>query len=348
MGGDFMNNKNRLIILLMSIVLLVAVGFVSIKYYDRKILKAPLKSKENEVVNITVDKDQNLDDVIDNMDKQGKIKSKRVLKNYIKKVQAPQKVVPGEYVFSSNLNAYDLLLNLKKGIYDNRPIKVTIPEGYNIDEIGNKLEKQGIIKKEDFIKSVKQYKIPSFIKVDNNRKYPLEGYLFPDTYEFFKGMSGDKIIDKMLDRFKYVIKEIEKENNLKIKDNDIDELINMASVIEKEAEKNDERGKVASVFYNRIDKKMKMESCATVLYALGYHKDKLYYKDLKIKSPYNTYLNTGLPIGPICSPGKNSIKAALNPEKTDYLYFVSKNDGTHYFTKDYKEFLKVKKETQGD
>lgn len=332
----------------MSIVLLVAVGFVSIKYYDRKILKAPLKSKENEVVNITVDKDQNLDDVIDNMDKQGKIKSKRVLKNYIKKVQAPQKVVPGEYVFSSNLNAYDLLLNLKKGIYDNRPIKVTIPEGYNIDEIGNKLEKQGIIKKEDFIKSVKQYKIPSFIKVDNNRKYPLEGYLFPDTYEFFKGMSGDKIIDKMLDRFKYVIKEIEKENNLKIKDNDIDELINMASVIEKEAEKNDERGKVASVFYNRIDKKMKMESCATVLYALGYHKDKLYYKDLKIKSPYNTYLNTGLPIGPICSPGKNSIKAALNPEKTDYLYFVSKNDGTHYFTKDYKEFLKVKKETQGD
>ncbi len=124
-----MNNKNRLIILLMSIVLLVAVGFVSIKYYDRKILKAPLKSKENEVVNITIDKDQNLDDVIDNMDKQGKIKSKRVLKNYIKKVQAPQKVVPGEYVFSSNLNAYDLLLNLKKGIYDNRPIKVTIQKG---------------------------------------------------------------------------------------------------------------------------------------------------------------------------------------------------------------------------
>ncbi len=128
-------------------------------------------------------------------------------------------------------------------------------------------------------------------------------------------MQGDKIIDKMLDRFNYVIKEIEKENNIKIKDEDMDKLIGMASVIEKEAEKDAERGKVASVFYNRIDKKMKMESCATVLYALGYHKDKLYYKDLKIKSPYNTYLNTGLPIGPICSPGKNSIKAALNPEK---------------------------------
>ncbi len=177
------------------------------------------------------------------------------------------------------------------------------------------MEKQGIIKKEDFIKSIKEYKGPSFVKEDKNRKYSLEGYLFPDTYEFFKGMQGDKIIDKMLDRFNYVIKEIEKENNIKIKDEDMDKLISMASVIEKEAEKDDERGKVASVFYNRIDKKMKMESCATVLYALGYHKDKLYYKDLKIKSPYNTYLNTGLPIGPICSPGKNSIKAALNPEK---------------------------------
>ena len=161
-------------------------------------------------------------------------------------------------------------------------------------------------------------------------------------------MQGDKIIDKMLDRFNYVIKEIEKENNIKIKDEDMDKLISMASVIEKEAEKDGERGKIASVFYNRIDKKMKMESCATVLYALGYHKDKLYYKDLKIKSPYNTYLNTGLPIGPICSPGKNSIKAALNPEKTDYLYFVSKNNGTHFFTKNYNDFLKVKKETQGD
>ncbi len=147
------------------------------------------------------------------------------------------------------------MLNLKEGIYDNRPIKVTIPEGYNIDEIGNKLEKQGIIKKEDFIKSIKKYKTPSFVKEDKNRKYPLEGYLFPDTYEFFKGMQGDKIIDKMLDRFNYVIKEIEKENNIKIKDEDMDKLISMASVIEKEAEKDGERGKIASVFYNRIDKK---------------------------------------------------------------------------------------------
>ncbi|MGO5075403.1 endolytic transglycosylase MltG [Clostridium sporogenes] len=343
-----MKNKSRLIILVMTIVAVLAVSFVSIKYYDKKILKAPLKADGNEVVKIVVDKDQSLNDVIEKIDKEGKIKSKRILKNYIKKVQAPQKVVPGEYVFSVNLNAYNLLLNLKEGIYDNRPIKVTIPEGYNIDEIGNKLEKQGIIKKEDFIKSIKKYKTPSFIKEDKNRKYPLEGYLFPDTYEFSKGMQGDKIIDKMLDRFNYVIKEIEKENNTKIKDEDIDKLINMASVIEKEAEKDGERGKVASVFYNRIDKKMKMESCATVLYALGYHKDKLYYKDLKIKSPYNTYLNMGLPIGPICSPGKNSIKAALNPEKTEYLYFVSKNNGTHFFTKNYNDFLKVKKETQGD
>ncbi len=170
-----MKNKNRLIILGIAIVAVLAIGFVSIKYYDRKILKAPLKVAGNGVINVVVDKDQSLNEVIEKIDKEGKIKSKRVLKNYIKKVQAPQEVVPGEYVFSANLNAYYLLINLKDGIYDNRPVKVTIPEGYNIDEIGNKLERQGIIKKKDFIKSVKEYKAPSFVKEDKNRKYPLEG-----------------------------------------------------------------------------------------------------------------------------------------------------------------------------
>ena len=91
-----------------------------------------------------------------------------------------------------------------------------------------------------------------------------------------------------------------------------------------------------------------MESCATVLYALGKHKDKLYYNDLKTQSPYNTYIIKGLPPGPICSPGMSSIEAAINPDKTNYLYFVSYNDGTHFFTNNYSEFLKVKKATQGD
>lgn len=336
--------KKSIIISSISILLIIIVGFL---FVQRRTLIKPLKSNEKKV-QVVVNKNENLNDVIDKLTLDKKLRGKIFVKKYIAKNHISQKIVEGKYTFSNKISLDNLLLDLNKGIFDETPVRVTIPEGYSIEQIGNKLEQQGIIKKEDFIESVKKYKIPSYIKKDPKRKYDLEGYLFPDTYELFKGMEGKVIVDKMLNRFQYVISQIEKENNLKIAENNIDNIVNMASVIEKEAQKSTERDKISSVFYNRLEKNMKLESCATVLYALGQHKDKLYYKDLKVKSDYNTYLHKGLPIGPICSPGKKSIVAALKPEKTNYLYFVSKNNGTHFFTNNYNEFLKVKKETQGD
>jgi len=116
----------------------------------------------------------------------------------------------------------------------------------------------------------------------------------------------------------------------------------MASIVEKEVESKDERGKAASVFYNRLDKKMKLESCATVLYAKNEFKRKLYNKDIQFVSPYNTYIVAGLPVGPICNPGKDCIISAIAPESTKYLYFLSKNDGTSFFTENYNKFLEAK------
>ena len=116
----------------------------------------------------------------------------------------------------------------------------------------------------------------------------------------------------------------------------------MASIVEKEAERDDERGKVASVFYNRIEQHTKFQSCATVLYALGYHKAEVSNEDIKVNSPYNTYKVDGLPIGPIACPGKASLNAAINPEKTNYLFFISNDDGTHTFTDNDKEFMRLK------
>lgn len=159
-------------------------------------------------------------------------------------------------------------------------------------------------------------------------------------------MDGEKVISTMYNRFEKVAEDLK--NKYKIKDEELDKIITLASIVEKEAEVNVERGKVASVFHNRVKKGMKMESCATVLYAMGKHKEKLYYKDLEINSPYNTYKTIGLPPGPICNPGIESIEATIKPEETNYLYFVSNNDGTHFFTDNYAEFLKVKKTTQGD
>ncbi|NEZ45977.1 endolytic transglycosylase MltG [Clostridium niameyense] len=336
--------KKSIIISSISIVLIIIIGSL---FVQRRTIIKPLKSSEKKV-QVVVNKNENLNDIVDKLSSEKKLRGKIFIKKYIAKKNISQKTVAGKYTFSNKISLNNFLLDLNKGIFDETPVRVTIPEGYSIEQIGNKLEQQGIIKKEDFIETVKKYKTPSYIKKDSKRKYSLEGYLFPDTYEFFKGMEGKVIVDKMLSRFQYVISQIEKEKNLKIDENDMDNIINMASVIEKEAQKSIERDKISSVFYNRLEKNMKLESCATVLYALGQHKNKLYYKDLKTKSDYNTYLHKGLPIGPICSPGKNSIVAALKPEKTNYLYFVSKNDGTHFFTNNYNEFLKVKKETQGD
>jgi len=152
----------------------------------------------------------------------------------------------------------------------------------------------------------------------------------------------------MLDRFTSVIEEIEQDTGVQLKGNNLDDIITMASIVEKEVEIPEERGKAASVFYNRLQKGMKLQSCATVLYALGVHKDKLYYKDLEVDSVYNTYKVQGLPEGPICNPGKGCILAAIKPSNTNYLYFVSNNDGTHFFTDDNEKFLQVKKATQGD
>lgn len=210
------------------------------------------------------------------------------------------------------------------------------------------MDNKGVISKEEFLKSCREYKLPEYIKSDTKRKYALEGYLFPDTYEFYKGTSGKAIIDEMTSRFISVVNDILSKNGKTISNKDLDKYIIMASIIEKEVQKQDERGKAASVFYNRLNIGMKLESCATVLYSLGVHKDKLTYNDLKVDSPYNTYIVSGLPLGPISCPGRACIEAAISPSKTNYLYFVSNNDGTHFFTDSYNAFMNVKKVTQGN
>lgn len=199
-----------------------------------------------------------------------------------------------------------------------------------------------MISKEEFLKAVKEYNAPSYIKKNSERKYQLEGFLFPDTYEFEKDISGEEIIERMLLRFEEVISEIEQATGKKIDKNNLDDIVTMASIVEKEAERDDERGKVASVFYNRIEQHTKFQSCATVLYALGYHKAEVSNEDIKVNSPYNTYKVDGLPIGPIACPGKASLNAAINPEKTNYLFFISNDDGTHTFTDNDKEFMRLK------
>lgn len=341
-----MIKRNLLKFFILCIVSLVLVIGGTLYLVNNKV-KYPLKSNE-EKVKFQVTQKESLVDVIEDLSKNNNIKSKQLLKWYVNRNYGNVTIKSGEYSFSKNIPLEKFVRYLKVGIKDDQAVKVSIPEGYDIEHIGQTLEKKGIISKADFIKSCKEYELPSFIKKDSRRRYALEGYLFPDTYQFLKGSSGKEIIDAMLNRFSEVINTVEKDSGKSITIEDLDKIITMASLIEKEVDIQDERGKAASVFYNRLNKNMKLQSCATVLYALGVHKDKLYYKDLKINSPYNTYIVEGLPAGPISNPGKECIKAALNPEKTNYLFFVSNNDGTHFFSDNEKKFLEVKKITQGE
>lgn len=330
--------------LILLIMLLTGAFFV--QYSTKKVINAPLAASSAKV-NFEIKSGQTLTDVIDGLNSRGLIKDEKKVLDYIEKNGMDTKVVPGKYSISNSVSLYNLVHYMNTGILDDVPVKMTIPEGYNVEEIAAALEAKGIISKSDFLKSCKEYVLPDYIKNDTKRRYALEGYLFPDTYEFYKGSSGKAIIDKMTSTFKQVVDEISKKTGKTITNDELDKYIIMASVVEKEAKVQSERGIIASVFYNRLKINMKLQSCATVLYSLGYHKDKLSNSDLTVNSPYNTYLVSGLPEGPVSNPGRACIQAAISPDKTSYLYFVSKNDGTHFFTNNYNEFLSVKAVTQG-
>jgi len=208
--------------------------------------------------------------------------------------------------------------------------KITIPEGYTCYQIAELLEEKEVAEKESFIKLVK-----------NNEK-SCEGYLFPDTYELPKGFGAKNTLKILLSNFDKLV-----DGKLKEKAEEIgfslDEIITLSSIIEKEAKYAEEKTLISAVFHNRLKEDMKLQSCATIQYILGKPKEKLSESDLKIDSSYNTYLYKGLPPGPICNPGLDSIKAALNPAEKDYFYFVLGENGKHIFSKTYEEHLKNKK-----
>lgn len=216
--------------------------------------------------------------------------------------------------------------------------KITIPEGYEVKQIAQKLDEEGIVAWQDFYAALnpEDYDYP-FLQNLPQRDGVMEGYLFPATYEIPKGMSAHDIIDLMLSAFDSQFKAEYYDRAAEL-GMTVDEIITMASIVEREAG-DGEMAKVAGVFYNRRNAGMKFQSCATVQYILGERKPVLSIADTQIDSPYNTYIYPGFPIGPICNPGIESIQAALYPEATDAYYFVLGKDGTHVFSNTYEEHV---------
>lgn len=322
-----------------TLIVLLIVGVISLTFMFKSTISKPLKISDSEVV--TVQEGDSFYSIIKRLSTEKKIKSPLAIKIYAKLTGLNLEVVPGSHTLENNMSIKELAETLKSTTNLNT-VTITIPEGFNIEDIAGRLQEQGLCTKDEFLNAVKEYPLPSYVKDNPDKRYNLEGFLFPDTYNFENGVKPEYIIEKMVSRFEEVWKEITQ--NVDVKEEDIERIINVASVIEKEARVDEDRPLIASVIQNRINKDMPLQIDATVIYAHGYYIENVRNRHLAIESKYNTYLHKGLPVGPICNPGAPSIKAVLNPATTDYLFYLLASDDEHYFTNNYDDFLKKKEE----
>jgi len=257
----------------------------------------------------------------------GVIRREMDLKLASRLLKLEAKLQAGRYKFKRYPFLYEVLLKIKKGeIMGVEPLRITFPEGTSIYKMGSILESNTVECFSDFRELVKQ---------------KLEGYLYPDTYVFDKNISAEALADLMRRRFDVVVLPYWEKNRSATK-YDLHQILILASIIEKEAALESERPIISSVFHNRLNINMALDSCSTVKYALERPTKIVYYDQLRYPSPYNTYLHRGLPPGPICNPGLSSIKAAIYPAKTNYLFFVANKDGSHTFSISLKEHQKAR------
>ncbi len=276
---------------------------------------------------IAIEPGMNAKDVAFLLKDEQMIRSPYIFLAYTRYKKLGNKLHPGCYDLNTDMSFAALLEKMSKG--ETYGVKVTIPEGYTSWQIASLLSTKKLVNRNQFLKIV--------------REKGLEGYLYPATYAILPGTRAEAIAQMMVEKFNFVFGDqlLEKCDKLKLTQRQI---LIMASIIEKEAKVSAEKPEVAAVFYNRLKKKWLLESCATVQYALGKTKPLLSFSDLKIISPYNTYQNPGLPPGPICNPGLASIKAALYPQNSDNMFFIAKGDGTHKFSRYYRDHLKEKQQ----
>ncbi|MGC8667586.1 MAG: endolytic transglycosylase MltG [Chthonomonadales bacterium] len=250
----------------------------------------------------------------------------------------PDEPRPGRYAFSTAMSALHIADRLRRGDTGINEIRVTIPEGYGVRQIAAALVRHGILSEGTGFLDVARHPGGRVQAPFPIPKAGLEGFLFPDTYWFPRGVRPERAAQEMVDTF---VRRFYLPNRADIaaSGRTLAEIVTVASLVEREAKKDEDRPKIAGVIYNRLARGMPLQVDATVLYALGHHKSRVLYSDLKVASPYNTYRRRGLPPGPIANPGLPSLEAALHPERSDYLYYVAGPDGAHIFSRTEAEHL---------
>ncbi|PIC59222.1 hypothetical protein CSV80_00210 [Sporosarcina sp. P12(2017)] len=344
----------KIVFWIVAVVLVVGiVGGFSVYTYIKSALE-PVDPDSEKIIEVEIPIGSGLDMISEKLQESGIIKNARIFKYYAK-VNNEADFQAGTYGLTQSMTPDELIKSLKTGVVYRTPaFTLTIPEGLTIDQIAERTSEKTTITKEQFMEYVtneqviQEYiaKYPEVITkeiLNENIRYALEGYLFPATYPFFEEKPTVKeVVDTMVDATVQNVIPYKAYWAEKDKNRSVHKMLTFASLLEKEATGQSDRETIASVFNNRIEQEMPLQTDPTVLYALGEHKARVMNEDLKVENVYNTYKNKGLPPGPIANAGTASLQATVEPSNTGYLFFLADKDGVNHFAKTYEEHLKNK------
>ena len=293
-------------------------------------------------VNVTVQQGESANAIGSKLQELGVIRSRRLFEVLVGLTGVQNSLEAGEYEFDPGTTAIEAVRRIASGRTASR--SVLVPEGRRVEEVAAIVEKAGLTDQQSFLDSLLNHAFYTEPFLSQTGGAGFEGYLFPARYEFSRGATAGQIIDAMLQGFQTNVAD---KIQLEGQNLTLSEVVTLASIVEREAATASERPIIASVFLNRLKAGIPLQADPTVQYAIardndsvakyGWWKKALTLDDLKVDSPYNTYINAGLPPGPIANPGLDSIEAVIRPAQTNYLFFVAKNDGTHVFAETLQE-----------
>ncbi len=334
------------IALVLLILLILGLAALAGGYYAYNSMLEPVDPEaDNEFRIVDIPSGANLQDIAGILHREELIRSPLVFRLYIYRQGTAGEFIAGTYRLSPSMSAEEIAAVIRAGDVYAETVWFTIPEGYTVEQMADRLEENQLIDRDLFLELARrpsQDIIESFPQLEAAENpeidYLLEGYLFPDTYEVTTDTNAEAVIKLMLGRMDRVIEEKYKQR-MDEQELSLHETLTIASLIEREARVAHERALIAGVIYNRLEIGQLLQIDATIQYILGETREFLTYEDLEIPSPYNTYLHEGLPPGPIAAPGEAAIEAALHPEDTAYYYYNYKYDdsGEHYFSHTFDE-----------
>lgn len=305
--------------------------------YNRQLL--PVDPKDKTMLEIKIPHNSSAMQIASVLKSHQLIRNTSIFLAYCNRTGLDSQLKAGVYRFSRSQSLPLIAEAIASGRVAN--IIITIPEGYTEGQIGELLIKRHICNLAQWQAAIQKNYNYDFLRRAPSGSHHLEGFLFPDTYSLQPGVTVEQVLNMMLKNFAVVWKS-DFAGQAEQKNMNVYQTVVVASMIEREAKLDSERETIAGVIYNRLRQNIPLQIDSTVTYALGGHLDVVTYKDLQVNSPYNTYKNTGLPPGPISCPGRASIEAALNPQRTSYYYYVARGDGSHVFSRTYAEHLQAK------